>query len=98
MDDMIELARIIDPEMRPAFYKRIADIALFLSGIFPEHAALFAAPRRTMYSARRTLTKGLRAHGKTFLPRGRAGNGPSKMQAGPRNARGKIHLGSTGAH
>jgi hypothetical protein len=39
LDDMVELARIIDPEMRPALYKRIADIALFLSGIFPEHAA-----------------------------------------------------------
>jgi hypothetical protein len=55
MDDMIELARIIDPEMRSGLYKRIADIALFLSGIFPEHTALFAAPQRTMYSARRTL-------------------------------------------
>jgi hypothetical protein len=52
---MIELARIIDPEMRPAFYKRIADIALFLSGIFSEHAALFATPRKTMLSAKWTL-------------------------------------------
>jgi hypothetical protein len=34
-DDMIALARIIDLEMRPLLYKRIADIALFLSGIFP---------------------------------------------------------------
>jgi len=34
LDDMVVLARIIDPEMRPALYKRIADIALFLSGIF----------------------------------------------------------------
>jgi len=55
MDDMIELARIIDPEMRPALYKRIADIALFISGIFPERATLFAARRKTMYSAERTL-------------------------------------------
>src|SRR6202049_5029838 len=55
MDDMIELARIIDPELRPALYKRIADIALFLSGIFPEHAARFSAPRKTMFSAKRTL-------------------------------------------
>ena len=55
MDDMIELARIIDPEMRPGLYKRIADIALFLSGIFPERATLFAARRKTMYSAERTL-------------------------------------------
>jgi hypothetical protein len=34
LNDMVELARIIDPENRPALYKRIA-IALFLSGIFP---------------------------------------------------------------
>jgi hypothetical protein len=51
---MIELARI-DPEMRPRLYKRIADIALFLSGIFPEHAVLFAARSKTIYSAKRTL-------------------------------------------
>ncbi|MBV8142591.1 MAG: hypothetical protein JOZ60_11160 [Verrucomicrobia bacterium] len=55
IDDMIELARIIDPEMRPQLYKRIADLALFLSGIFPEHAVLFAARPKTMYKARRTL-------------------------------------------
>jgi hypothetical protein len=53
MDDMIELARIIDPEMRPGLYKRIADIALFLSGIFPEHAVFFATRRKIMYSAKR---------------------------------------------
>ena len=50
---MVELARIIDPEMRPALYKRIADLALFLSGIFPEHAA--HGPRKTLFSAKRTL-------------------------------------------
>ena len=55
IDDMIELARIIDPEMRPRLYKRIADIALFLSGIFPEHAVLFAARPKPIYSAKRTL-------------------------------------------
>jgi hypothetical protein len=55
LDDMVELARIIDPEMRPALYKRIADIALFLSGIFPEHSAHVAGFRKTMFSAKRTL-------------------------------------------
>jgi hypothetical protein len=55
LDDMVELARIIDPEMRPALFKRIADLALFLSGIFPEHAARFTGPRKTMFSANRTL-------------------------------------------
>jgi hypothetical protein len=65
MDDMIELARIIDPEMRPALYKRIADIALFLTGIFPEHVTLFAAPRKSMFSAKRTL-KDYEQAGKRF--------------------------------
>src|SRR3984957_13237387 len=55
LDDMVELARIVDPEMRPALYKRIADIALFLSGIFPEHSAHVAGFRKTMFSAKRTL-------------------------------------------
>ena len=55
LDDMVELARIIDPEMRPALYKRIADIALFLSGIFPEQAVHSSGSRRTMFSARHTL-------------------------------------------
>ena len=54
MDDMIELARIIDPETRSALYKRIADIALFLSGIFPDHTTL-TTRRRSTLSAKRTL-------------------------------------------
>lgn len=54
MDDMIELARMIDPETRPALYKRIADIALFLSGIFPEHTTL-PSHRRPPLSPKRTL-------------------------------------------
>jgi hypothetical protein len=54
MDDMIELARIIDPETRPALYKRIGDIALFLSGIFPDHTAPVTR-RRSPLSAKRTL-------------------------------------------
>jgi hypothetical protein len=65
MDDMIELARIVDPEMRPGLYKRIADLALFLSGIFPEYAALFAAPRKTISRAKRTL-KDYEQTGKRF--------------------------------
>src|SRR6202171_5794067 len=54
LDDMVELARIIDPEMRPALYKRIADIALFLSGIFPEHAAHSSGSRINIF-AKHTL-------------------------------------------
>ena len=55
IDDMIELARISEPELRPALYKRIADIALFLSGIFPDHLGLFGARRRATFSVSRTL-------------------------------------------
>jgi len=55
IDDMVDLARIIDPQMRPALYKRIADIALFLSGIFPDHLTLFAAHHQSRFSAKRTL-------------------------------------------
>jgi hypothetical protein len=55
IDDMIQLARIIDPEMRPALYKRIADVALFLSGIFPDHLTVFASRHKSVFAARRTL-------------------------------------------
>jgi hypothetical protein len=65
LDDMVELTRIIDPEMRPALYKRIADIALFLSGIFPEHAAHSLAYRSNMFSARHTI-KDYEEAGKRF--------------------------------
>ena len=65
LDNMVELARIIDPEMRPALYKRIADIALFLSGIFPEHAARSLDSRRNMFSTKHTL-KDYEQAGKRF--------------------------------
>ena len=65
IDDMMELAQIIDPEMRPALYRRIADLALFLSGIFPDHAARLAARPTTVFSSRRTL-KDYEQQGKRF--------------------------------
>src|SRR3984957_540553 len=65
LDDMVELARIIDPEMRPALYKRTADIALFLSGIFPEYAARSLDSRRNMFSTKHTL-KDYEQAGKRF--------------------------------
>ena len=55
IDDMVDLALIIDPEMRPALYQRIADIALFLSGVFPDHLAAFTARHQTRFSAKQTL-------------------------------------------
>jgi hypothetical protein len=65
IDDMMELAQIIDPEMRPALYRRIADLALFLSGIFPDHATRLAARPTTVFSSRRTL-KDYEQQGKRF--------------------------------
>ena len=36
-DDVLELASMIEPSYRFPFYKRLADIALFVSGIFAEY-------------------------------------------------------------
>jgi hypothetical protein len=65
LDDMIELSRLTDPDLRPALYKRIADIALFLSGIFPDHLTVFAAQHKTIFSAKRTM-KDYEQEGKRF--------------------------------
>jgi hypothetical protein len=66
IDDMIQLARIIAPEMRPALYQRIADLALFLSGIFPDHLTMFASRHKSVFTARRTL-KDYEQEGKRFF-------------------------------
>ena len=55
MDDMIFLARLVEPALRPLLMKRVADIALFLSGIYPEHASLFIARPKTAFTAKRTI-------------------------------------------
>lgn len=65
IDDMIELARIIDPRMRPSLYRRIADLTLFLSGIFPDYATRFAAHPVGILTSRRTL-KDYEQQGKRF--------------------------------
>lgn len=55
LDDMIALCQLVDPYFKPRLYKRIADIALFISGIYPDHATLFVRPARTLAASRRTL-------------------------------------------
>ncbi|MCS7338429.1 MAG: hypothetical protein NZ739_09375 [Verrucomicrobiae bacterium] len=55
MDDMIALAQMVDPQFRPRLYKRIADIALFLTGIYPDHTSLFASRPKSMATAARTI-------------------------------------------
>lgn len=37
VDDMISLAGRVPPELRFPYYKRVGDICLFITGVFPEH-------------------------------------------------------------
>ena len=53
MDDMIYASRHADPVERPDYYRRIADIALFMTGVFPHQA--IRSPRRRRFAHRRTL-------------------------------------------
>jgi hypothetical protein len=55
MDDMIALCHLVEPEWKPRLYKRVADITLFLSGIYPDHAQLFLKPSRSRDTRGRTL-------------------------------------------
>ena len=52
MDAMIRASRHADPAERPDYYRRIADIALFMTGVFPHQAV--RSPRRR-FAHRRTL-------------------------------------------
>jgi hypothetical protein len=55
MDDMIALCQLVEPAWKPRLYKRIADIALFLTGIYQDQAALFAQRPRSFDGHRREL-------------------------------------------
>ena len=47
MDDMMALCQLVESQLKPRFYKRIADIALFLTGIYPDHASTFVRRPRS---------------------------------------------------
>ncbi|HXF11027.1 MAG TPA: hypothetical protein VN625_09590, partial [Desulfuromonadaceae bacterium] len=47
MDDMIALCQLVGPHLKPRLYKRIADIALFFAGVYPDHASPFVRQRRS---------------------------------------------------
>jgi hypothetical protein len=47
MDDMMALCQLVESELKPRFYKRIADIALFLTGVYPDHASFFVRRPRS---------------------------------------------------
>jgi hypothetical protein len=56
--DPIELAQLLEvvpPEQRPAVCRRLGDLALFLSGVFPEHAAAHPLEPRHLDRIRRLL-------------------------------------------
>jgi hypothetical protein len=55
MDDMIRLCHLVEPSCKPRLHKRIADIALFLTGIYPDHTKLFVQRPRSQAGRRRTL-------------------------------------------
>jgi len=46
MDDMMVLCQLVETPFKPRLYQRIADIALFLSGIYPQHAVRAGRSRR----------------------------------------------------
>ncbi len=56
LDDMLAVAKMVAPELRPRYYRRVADLALFQSGIFPEKAVRDAVrPRRRDVKPPRSL-------------------------------------------
>ncbi|GIX50555.1 MAG: hypothetical protein KatS3mg132_749 [Limisphaera sp.] len=55
LDDMVALCHLVAPEWRPRLYRRIGDIALFLSGVFPDHLTRLWRGVRRQLRDRRTL-------------------------------------------
>jgi hypothetical protein len=47
MDDMIALCHLVEPAFKPRLYKRVADIALFLTGIYSDDRSLFSRRSRS---------------------------------------------------
>ena len=55
MDDMIALCHLVEPAFKPRLYKRVADIALFLTGIYPDHGSFFGRQPRSRAARRRAV-------------------------------------------
>jgi len=55
LDDMVAVCHLVAPEWRPRIYKRIGDIALFLTGVFPDHVSQLLQGVRRRLSQGRTL-------------------------------------------
>lgn len=54
LDDLIALCQLVEAQFRPPLYKRAADLALFLAGIYPDYGSL-RRPVRRWTSGGRTL-------------------------------------------
>ncbi len=55
MDDMIALCRVVEPGWKPRLHKRIADIALFLTGIYPDRVVRSLRRSQRGFSSERNL-------------------------------------------
>ncbi|MGA7392440.1 MAG: hypothetical protein WBV90_13385 [Terrimicrobiaceae bacterium] len=55
MDDMIALCHLAEPALKPRLYKRIADLALFLTGIYADHASLVVRRPRSQAARARAV-------------------------------------------
>jgi hypothetical protein len=53
---MVELAEMVRPAERPAVYRRLGDLSLFLTGIFPDYAAERLITQRERGRLERALT------------------------------------------
>lgn len=55
LDDMIALCQLVESRFKPRLYKRIADLALFLTGIYPDHATPLLRRNRNPAALQRTM-------------------------------------------
>ena len=54
---LVELAELLPEAERPSVYRRLGDLSLFLTGVFPD----YAAERRIVYRERRQLERAIEA-------------------------------------
>ena len=91
MDDMMALCQLVESQLKPRFYKRIADIALFLTGIYPDHASTFV--RRPRSQDWRLMPEYER-EGRRFYALAARETEPTRTGLRPRATGGKIHVGA----
>lgn len=70
IEDMIELAGLVGPTMRPTVFRRIGDIALFMTGLFPEAVVRLGRPTAVRFATepvrRRAQIEDYEAEGRRF--------------------------------